>query len=397
LFLERGDVTMRVGHIGIGLLLVFVLLESILPATPVLLAPKSNRATGTAPSVDTTYLPPTDGLAVLVAGEDSPPVPGVIPGAGRETLVEWWNKSYDYRRKVTVIEPDIADRVMEPVNAYLTFTGNTARKGIIAVTYWDLSVWHEIPSQIWNTTTHNVGGYDYYSSCTLCFFVNVTRNHEEVFYAYYDAKLTTSTPTYPNRIDAIAVDDPNVPNDRNGSTLVSTMPSVTLANGTVLLSRDVIRISTAYSTNSAAIVLTDTIRGDSDWGGPCLGLIAARFGATNALKLATMSKGPYTGEYLAIGEFAFDPQGSDTGMGSDQLTRVNVGPDNPAEAWVLGAGIWVLDDGCLFTRIKVVTSDGAYTRIGAAYSGSGSRWSFARSSDTNVDRKSTRLNSSHTT
>lgn len=338
--------------------MVFVLLESVLPATPLLYTPRLDGATESPPSTGTTGLPPTTGVTVLVTGEKSPTVPGAVPGTGRETLVEWWNTNYDYRRKVTVVEPDIADRVMEPVNAYLTFTGDTAREGIMAVAYWDLAVWHEVPSQIWNATTHTTGGTKYYNACTVLFLVNVTRNYQEVFYVYYDDNYATPR-TYTDHINAVAANGPTTDDSR--------MPWVySYVTSTNYTSVDTIYIRTSASSyESAAILLTDMIRAGSDWGGPCCGLITARYGAVDAL---STTNGTTNREFMLLGEFALDPTGADPGMGSSSATRANVAPDNPAEAWVKGAGVWILDDGPLFTRIKIVTSDGGYSNINSPWS-----------------------------
>ncbi|WEU40543.1 MAG: hypothetical protein OdinLCB4_001030 [Candidatus Odinarchaeum yellowstonii] len=62
---------------------------------------------------------------------------------------------------------------------------------------------------------------------------------------------------------------------------------------------------------------------------------------------------------MLVGEFALDPFNRDAGTGS--VYRVNVGPNNPAEAWIPGGGrVYILDNGPLFVRIRIITSDGGY-------------------------------------
>lgn len=344
---------MRKTHLVLGLFLLFFLFQF---TVPILALPEVDQAMSgnsfSMPSFSQQPLILQSDLIVLPSGDDSPPVPDNPPGAGRETLVEWWNTSYDYRRKVTIIEPDIASRTMEPVHVYLTFSPNTARERIIAVAYWDLTTWHEVPSQVWNATLTG----NFYDSCTVCFLVNITQNYQEVFYIYYDDSLITP-PTYIDYITAIPADGP-LAND-------TVMPWVYSNVDSSNITCDYIYIRSLASTSeSAAILLTDQLRGGSDWGGPCCGLITTRYGNTDAMNT---SNGITANQYMLLGEFAFDPLGVDPGMDSDPATRANVAPDNPAEAWIEGAGVWILDDGPLFTRIKIVTSDGGYCNAGSPW------------------------------
>ncbi len=352
---------MKTGHVALGLLLVFVLLQTLLPISNF---PPPPFSTSSSPedllSLQTTNQPSTDELEVYLSEEDSPPVPDALPGTGRETLVEWWNTNYDFRRKITIIEPNLADRVLEPVHVYMTFTGDTARENIIAVAYWDDSSWHEVPSQIWNVTTHNTAGTDYYDSCTVCFLLNISQNHQEIYYIYFDDTYATP-PTYTDYINAIPANGPI----NDDTTMPWVWSNVTSTNTTNV---DTIYIrSTATQNEHAAILLTDMLRGGSDWGGPCCGLIAARYGDTDAFDTNNGTGLGTNRQYMLLGEFALDPLGVDTGMGSNNANRANVAPDNPAEAWIEGAGVWILDDGPLFTRIKIVTSDGGYCNINSPW------------------------------
>ncbi|MFX0168000.1 MAG: hypothetical protein ACFE89_01475 [Candidatus Hodarchaeota archaeon] len=353
---------MRLKHFILGLFLIFFLLEFTVPTiTLPEYLPTPNESISTASIFTSTQTNPSPGLIVRPSEDAIPPLPDNPLGTGRETLVEWWDTNYDYRRKITIVEPNIASRSMEPVHIYMTFTGDVAKEGIIAVAYWDLATWHEVPSQVWNATTHTTGPTTYYDSCTVCILVNITKNYQEVFYIYYDDSYTTA-PSYTDYITAIADNGP-ITDDTTMPWVYSEVTSTNYTNVDTIFIR-----SSASQNESAAILLTDMLRGGSDWGGPCCGLIAARYGDVDALDT---NNGTGTGtnrQYMLLGEFALDPLGQDTSMDSDINTRANVAPDNPAEAWVAGAGVWILDDGPLFTRIKIVTSDGGYSNINSPWS-----------------------------
>ena len=211
---------MRKSHLALGLLLLFFLLNFAVPS--ISFHEANSVVNGTQNMQNSHFTSPATtktSLVVLPAEEDAPILPDNPLGTGRETLVEWWDTNYDYRRKITIIEPDIASRTMEPVHVYLTFTGDIARENIIAVAYWDLTTWHEVPSQIWNTTTHITGPNTFYDSCTVCFLVNITQNYQEVLYIYYDDDYSVA-PSYTDQIAAIAANGP-ITDD-------STMPWVSL-------------------------------------------------------------------------------------------------------------------------------------------------------------------------
>jgi len=352
---------MRKTHLALGLFLLFFLLEF---AVPTMAIPNLNLTMdGTQAPESTRNFPsvsPTNDLIVLPSEGEAPPVPDNPLGTGRETLIEWWDTNYDYRRKITVIEPDIASRAMEPVHVYLTFSSDVAREHIIAVAYWDLVTWHEVPSQVWNATTHLSGPNTFYDSLTLCFFVNISRNHQEVFYIYYDDNYTTA-PSYTDQIAAIPANGP-ITDDSTMPWVYSEVSSTNYTNVDTVYIR-----SSASQYEHAAILLTDMLRGGSDWGGPCCGLISVRYGNVDALDTNNGTGSGTNLQYMLLGEFALDPLGVDPGMGSSILTRANVAPDNPAEAWITGAGVWILEDGPLFTRVKLVTSDGGYCNSGSPW------------------------------
>ncbi|MFX1317533.1 MAG: hypothetical protein ACFE9O_00190 [Promethearchaeota archaeon] len=355
---------MRKSNLALGLFLVFFLVQFIVPTFALpkqTTSPESGLYTQSAPSIQPAS--PSGDLIILPIEDNSPPIPDNPFGTGRETLVEWWNTSYDYRRKITIVEPNLASRAMEPVHVYLTFSPNTARENIIAVAYWDLTTWHEVPSQIWNVSKTG----NYYDSCTVCFLVNITQNHQEVFYLYYDDDPITP-PSYPDHIDAIPTDGPAT----DDTIMPWVYSDVTSTNYTGV---DTIFIrSSASQYEHSAILLVDTLRGGSDWGGPCCGLITARYGDADAFDT---SNGTSADQYMLLGEFALDPYLVNPGMESNN--RANVAPDNPAEAWVEGAGVWILDDGPLFTRIKIVTSDGGYETSSSIYPSDPYQDSYSRS------------------
>jgi hypothetical protein len=348
---------MQKSHLVLGLFLLFFLFEFTIPSiTLPETFPAINEPSLAIPQLSPQINPPTSDLVILPSGDNSPPPPDNPLGTGQETLVEWWNTSYDFRRKITIIEPDISSRTMEPVHVYLTFSSNTARENIIAVAYWNPNpapsgTWYEVPSQIWNATLSG----NFYDSCTVCFMVNISRNHQEVFYIYYDNDPITP-PSYPDQIDAIPTNGPAT----DDTIMPWVWSDVTSTNYTDV---DTIFIrSSASQYEHSAILLVDTLRGGSDWGGPCCGLITARYGDNDAFNT---NNGTSANQYMLLGEFALDPYLETPELIS--TTRANVAPDNPAEAWVDGAGVWILDDGPLFTRIKIVTSDGGYETSSSAY------------------------------
>ncbi|MHA2315179.1 MAG: hypothetical protein ACXACF_07825, partial [Candidatus Hermodarchaeia archaeon] len=114
---------MRKSHLVLGLFLIFFLLDFTVPMIPSIGAGLYVGDTPQIPSSPFNPSFPENDLIVLPSEGESIPPPDNPPGTGRETLTEWWDTNYDYRRKITIIEPDIASRNMEPVHVYLTFTG----------------------------------------------------------------------------------------------------------------------------------------------------------------------------------------------------------------------------------------------------------------------------------
>ena len=102
---------MRKGQFVIGLFLIFFLLGFTVPT---IIYPDSNSTTGGFTPEISQFTPPQSdpsrNLVVVPSDEGSPLAPDNPLGTGRETLIEWWDTNYDYRRKITIVEPDIATR-----------------------------------------------------------------------------------------------------------------------------------------------------------------------------------------------------------------------------------------------------------------------------------------------
>ncbi|MEX2684491.1 MAG: hypothetical protein Q6373_023170 [Candidatus Sigynarchaeota archaeon] len=276
-----------------------------------------------------------------------------------ETLESWWNSAWAYRKKVTITEPGLMDREREPVDIYLTFTGNEARVNSIRLTLYNGSsrAWYEVPSQVWNATTHSNGSALFYDRCSVTFLLNMTKSDNEVYYVYYDPVISTP-PSYAKRIALRGRNNPAITDD-------TVNPSFTHSNGTAYPNVDSIEIATDgnWAAPRAAVCLVDTMRGGSDWGGPACSIYSARQGATDVFNLAQQT-------WMSIGEMALQASSAADPFSQDE--RCNVGPDNPAEAWDGLGSITVLDDGPLFVRFKIQTTDGAYTSLVAA--GSTTDW-----------------------
>ncbi|MEM2907022.1 MAG: hypothetical protein QW739_02970, partial [Candidatus Odinarchaeota archaeon] len=200
---------------------------------------------------------------------------------------------------------------------------------------------------MWNETTYISGVNEYYNSCTVTFLANISRSQQKIYYVYYDP-LNNNPPSYEQRIWAVA---------RNSSAPIDeAYPWIYDVKNTLNVKADLIDIRTPYSNESASILLSDTIRPGSDWGGPVCGIITAKYNDTYALNTYD---GYRASSFMLVGEFALDPFNRDAGTGS--VYRVNVGPNNPAEAWIPGGGsVYILDNGPLFVRICIITSDGGY-------------------------------------
>ncbi len=271
-----------------------------------------------------------------------------------ETLDSWWNANWLYRKKVVFTEPGLMDRDKEPTDVYLTFTGNVAHVNSIRLAYFgNDSAWHEVPSQLWNVTLD--GTLTYYVSCTLFFFLNITKYDTDVYYVYYDPVISTA-PTYTDHITTRARVRTEIINEGTNAR----RPEVYHVNGTTFFNTNSFEV--VYDGNTvtpaAVVALVDTMRGGSDWGGASCGLTTMRYGATDALSTTTQ-------QWFSFGEMALDAIGydaaNDVPNGFSGAYRINVGPDNPAEAWDGNGRVDVVEDGPLFTKVRVRTTDGAFS------------------------------------
>nr|MDO8086311.1 hypothetical protein [Candidatus Sigynarchaeum springense] len=278
-----------------------------------------------------------------------------------ETLTTWWDVAWDSRKKVTFTEPGLMDRDREPTTINMTFTGDEARVNSIRLTYFrNDSTWVEVPSQIYEAITHlNGSSIAFYTSCSIFFFLNITKGDTEIYYVYYDAVINT-VPAYADLIDVRGRATAAITDD-------TVNPSFTHLNGTVYNNVDSLQIAVNnnWGTPQAAVCLVDTMRSGSDWGGPACSIYSARYGSTDTLNIGQRVA-------MSVGEMAL--QASSAADPFSTAERINVGPDNPREAWDGQGAIRVLDDGPLFTRIQIQTTDGAYAALAAAGSTSTTGW-----------------------
>lgn len=270
---------------------------------------------------------------------------------GIRTL-NWWDSGYHHRRMITLTEPGIADRCLEPVDVYLSFTPGEAVVNSIRVTFYNGSSWVEEPSQIWNETTYTAGAKEYYNSCTVTFLSNISKSQQKIYYIYYD-EMNNTAPNYGKSIWAVARNS-SAPVDEAYPWIYDSESGVNTTHA------DLIDIRTAYSNESASILLSDTVRPGSDWGGPVCGIITAKYNDSYALNTYD---GYRASSFMFVGEFAIDPFNRDSSTAS--VYRVNVGPNNPAEAWIPGGGkVYIEENGPLFVMIRIITSDGGYESAG---------------------------------
>ncbi|MEX2684064.1 MAG: hypothetical protein Q6373_021020, partial [Candidatus Sigynarchaeota archaeon] len=245
---------------------------------------------------------------------------------GIETVESWWNDNWQYRKKIEFSEPGLMDRLNDPVDIYITFSGDEARQNSIRVTYYrnDTRTWVEHPSQVWNVSRHqNASGVYFYDSCTVMFFLNMTKGSTEVYYIYYDPYYGTA-PTYTDLISVTGAADGAITND-------GTMPTVYGLAGNWPNSDSIyIYDSRSGTTPISKIALVDTMRAASDWGGCVNSPYSLYYGTTDTLNVGQRT-------WFSFGELSLQATYNPTYAFDGAWQRINVGPDNAAEAWD-GAG-----------------------------------------------------------
>jgi hypothetical protein len=296
------------------------------------------------------YILPVLTIAIIFISLCVIPSSNQTPQPGVQTD-EWWDTNYNSRRMITLTEPGISDRILEPIDVFLTFTTGEAIVDSIRVAFFNGSEWIEETSQIWNETTYTVGLNTYYNSCTVTFLTNITESSQKIYYIYYDDSYNIPA-IYANKIWAYATNSSATPD--------TSFPRVYSNITDSYVYADMISIATTFSNDLASIILTDTMRPSpySDWFGPVCSLITAKYNDSNGLDT---SNGASVDSFMITGEFALDPFGRDPSMASSPLNRVNVGPNNPAEAWIPGGGsVFIEENGSLFLKIKIITTDGGF-------------------------------------
>lgn len=273
---------------------------------------------------------------------------------GIPTIQSWWNAQWTYRQLVNFTEPGLMDRLNDPENVYMTFATGIAHNNSIRLALFNSSTssWNEIPSQVWNATFY--ASTSFYSSCTIFFFLNMTKGTTDTYYVYYDPVINTKT-TYVNHIYLRGYNDTAITADTTNPSFKSfyynnnTKPTYSHINSIQII------VNNNTAVPRAKICLVPTVRAGSDWGGPSQSIYSAIQGSTDALSLANK-------DWESVGELALQAA-NDTnvdGSGALEWERLNVGPDNPAEAWDGHGKITVLANGPLFCQFKIQTTDGAY-------------------------------------
>ncbi|TFF87959.1 MAG: hypothetical protein EU549_03860, partial [Promethearchaeota archaeon] len=102
----------------------------------------------------------------------------------------WYDLDYDYRMDINISEPNIRQRVKEPVEIYLTFPNGHAYNNSIIATYYLNGRFRLVSSQIWNISYY--GGTSYIQSCTLTILADLLKGQTRRYYIYYAAEEVKS-------------------------------------------------------------------------------------------------------------------------------------------------------------------------------------------------------------
>ncbi|MHA1754524.1 MAG: hypothetical protein ACTSYR_03295, partial [Candidatus Odinarchaeia archaeon] len=111
-----------------------------------------------------------------------------FPHEGSETIS--WHPSlysqWNYRVKVTLTEPGIADRINEPVSVYLSMPSGMAKENSFRTAYYANDEWYNVTTQVWNVTK-DAGGW--VTGATITFIANVSKSSTRDYYIYFTNEI----------------------------------------------------------------------------------------------------------------------------------------------------------------------------------------------------------------
>jgi len=106
-----------------------------------------------------------------------------LPKMSTDGENDWWNDSFRYRRKISITEPGIFNRVNEPIDIFLEFDSGKCHKDTLRVEkYKTGDIWEEQIYQLWNITMYDS---TYIQSCTITFLVSINKSQNVSYFIYY--------------------------------------------------------------------------------------------------------------------------------------------------------------------------------------------------------------------
>ncbi|MFH1376288.1 MAG: hypothetical protein ABIH25_01505, partial [Candidatus Woesearchaeota archaeon] len=102
----------------------------------------------------------------------------------------WDNGTFLYNREINITEPNIVERVFEPVDIHINFTGNANENSTRVVFYNGLN-YTEIPSQLYNITYS--GGY--ISEANIVFLTTIQKGENRTYYVLWKPSSLTANYT----------------------------------------------------------------------------------------------------------------------------------------------------------------------------------------------------------
>ncbi|MHA1787650.1 MAG: hypothetical protein ACTSXT_00315 [Candidatus Helarchaeota archaeon] len=102
----------------------------------------------------------------------------------------WYDLDYDYRLNINITEPNIKQRIKEPIDIFLTFPNGHAYNNSIIATYYLNGKFRVIPSQVWNLTFYS--GTSYIESCTITILADLLKGQTRRYYIYYASENVNS-------------------------------------------------------------------------------------------------------------------------------------------------------------------------------------------------------------